>query len=83
MTTTSRIKLDKSYNPFWMRLNKSHNLTMPRIDLGTDLDVKPVYNPAKSLTKISNKVYEPKTYDEAINNLIYKNRWCKTIDKEL
>lgn len=66
-----------------MRLNKSHNLTMPRIDLGTDLDVKLVYNPVKSLTKISNKVYEPKIYDEAIINLIYKNRWCKTIDKEL
>lgn len=66
-----------------MRLNRSHNPTMPRTDLNMSSSVKPVCKLAKSLTKTSNKVHESKTYNEAINNLIHKNRWYKAIDKEL
>lgn len=31
----------------------------------------------------SSKIYDPKTYDETIHNLIYGNRWCKVIGKKL
>lgn len=35
--------------------------------------VKPMYKFAKLVIKTNNKVQEPKTYDQAINNLVYKN----------
>lgn len=61
-----------------------------RIDLGWTSGknpinglVKPMQELAKSVTKTNSKVREPKIYDEAINNSIHRNRWCKTIDKEL
>ena len=38
---------------------------------------------AKSLTKTSSKVQEPKIYYEAINDSIYKNKWQKTVNKKL
>ena len=38
---------------------------------------------AKSVTETSNKVREPKTYDETINNPIHGNRWKEVIDEEL
>lgn len=41
------------------------------------------YKVAKSVTEISNKICKSKTYDEAINDLIHDNRWCKAVDKEL
>lgn len=35
------------------------------------------------MTETSSKVHKPKTYNEAITNLIKGNRWQKAIDKEL
>lgn len=66
-----------------MKLDRSYNLTIFWIDLSTNLDVRLVYELTKSQTKISNKIYEFKTYNETINNLIYKNIWDKAIDKKL
>lgn len=66
-----------------MRLAKFHDYTMPRTDLGTDSDIKPVGKFAKSLTKTSNKVHELRTYDEAIDNPIHRNRWYKAINEKL
>lgn len=45
--------------------------------------VRLVYKFAKSVTETSHKVREPKTYDEAINDPIYGNRWREGINKEL
>lgn len=83
MTTALQIRLNKSYNLFEMRLVKSHNLIVPKSDLGIGSSVKPTHKLAKSLTKISSKIYKLKTYNEAIDNLIYKNKWYEIIDKEL
>lgn len=55
---------------------------MPRIDLGgisgknplEDELVRSAYEFAKSVTKTSSKIREPKTYNEAINDPIYGNR---------
>lgn len=63
----------------------------PKTDLGRasgknllgDGLIRPAYEFAKSVTKTSSKVREPKIYDEAINNLIYGNKWHEAIDKEL
>lgn len=38
---------------------------------------------AKSVTETSSKVQKPKTYDKAINDPIYRNRWYEAIDKKL
>lgn len=45
--------------------------------------VRLAYKFAKSVTKTSSKVQEPKTYDKATHNLIYGNRWQEAIDKAL
>lgn len=37
----------------------------------------------ESITETNSKLKEFKIYNEIINNLIYKNKWQKTIDKEL
>lgn len=66
-----------------MRRNRSHNPTVPRTDLDTSLGVKIACKLAKSLTEISSKVHKPKTYNEAIDNSIYGNRWREIIDKKL
>ena len=63
----------------------------PRIDLGRTSGKNPptkrlvrfVREFAKSVTKTSSKVQKPKTYDETINNSIYKNKWRETFNKEL
>lgn len=63
-----------------MRIYLSYNLKL-KIDLDGILDensledglVKSVYKFAKSVTKIGNKVQEPKIYNEAINNPIHRN----------
>lgn len=73
-----------------MRIYLFHNPKL-KIDLDRTLGenllgkrlVRYAYKFAKSVTKTSNKIYEPKTYDEAINNSIYSNKWYETIDKEL
>lgn len=66
-----------------LNIDLSHDL-MPRIDLhrtssknplGDGL-VKPARKFAKSVTETGSKVQELKTYDEVINDLIYRNRWC-------
>ena len=62
--------------------------------LRTDLDgisgknsadrlVRPVQELAKSVTETSSKVQKPKTYNKAINDSIYGNKWRKAVDKEL
>lgn len=58
-----------------MRLDKSHDSTVSRTDLGIGSGVRFARKFAKSLTKTSSKVYKPKTYNEAIDDLIYRNRW--------
>ena len=45
--------------------------------------VKPAYEVAKSITKTSSKVQEPKTYNKARDNLIHGNRWYETVNEEL
>lgn len=64
----------------------------PRKDLGRTLDknllvkdrfVKPMYEFAKSVTKTNSQIKEPKTYNKAMSNFIYGNRWHEAIDKEL
>ena len=45
--------------------------------------IKPTLEFVKSVIEISSKVQDSKTYNEAISNLIYGNRWRKVIDKEL
>lgn len=76
-----------------MIVESAYNSLLPRsskIDLGVTsgknlLDglVKPVQELAKSVTEISSKVRKPKTYNEAVNNQINRNRWQKANDKEL
>lgn len=66
-----------------MRLNRSYNLTMSRTDLDMGLGIKPAWKLVKSLTETNSMVQEVKTYKEAINNLIYENKWYKRINKEL
>lgn len=58
----------------WVRLNKSHNPIILRKNRDTGSGIRPECKLAKSLTEISNKLHEPKTYDEVINNLIHGNR---------
>lgn len=71
----------------------THNLLLvgwPRTDLSGTLGenlskglVKPVQEFAKSITKTSSKMREPKTYNEAINNAVHENRWQEAINEEL
>lgn len=82
MTTALQIRLDESHNPLQMRLAKFYNLNMPRIDLGMGSNVKPAHKFAKFLIQTSNKVHKCKTYDKAIDDLIYRIRWCKAINKK-
>ena len=72
-----------------IRIQPPHNPKL-RIDLGGTLGknpadglVRPARELAKSVTKTSSKVQEPKTYDEAINDPIHGNRWRKAIDEKL
>lgn len=55
-----------------MRLNRSHNLTVPRTDLDKGSNIKLAYKLTKSLTETSNKVHKLKTYNKAIDDPIYK-----------
>ena len=63
----------------------------PRIDQGGTSGenpsaeglVRPAQEFAKSVTETSSKVREPKTYDEAINDPIHRNRWREVVDEEL
>lgn len=36
-----------------------------------------------SATEISNKIYKPATYEEAISNLIYSQYWKKAIKEKI
>ena len=78
----TRIRDDSAYNLLLTR--------RPTIDLGGISGknflnglVRHTQELAKSITKTNSKMREPKTYDQAANNLINKNRWQKAIDKEL
>lgn len=73
-----------------MRIDLSHD-PKPKTDLGGTSGKNPLgdglVNPArefaKSVTKTSSKVREPKTYDEAINDLIHGNKWREAVGEEL
>lgn len=59
-----------------MRLNKSQDLIKirSRIDLDPSINIRLAHKLAKSITDTSSKVHKPKIYDEAINELMYRNR---------
>lgn len=61
----------------------SHNTTVSKIDLDTGLGVILAHKFDQCLTKTNSNKHEPKIYNEAINNLIYRNRLHKFIDKKL
>lgn len=65
LTTALRMRLDKFQDLIQMR---------PKTDLATGSSVRPVHELAKFATKISNKMYEPKIYNEAIDDSIHGNR---------
>ena len=64
---------------------------MPKLNLGgilgknspTEELRKPTQELAKSVTETSSKIREPKTYNEAINDYVNKNKWQEAINKEL
>lgn len=68
------MRFDKSHNLSQIGLVKSHNLTMLRLDLGMSSGIKLIHKLAKSLIRTCSKVHDHKTYNKAINNLIYKNK---------
>ena len=41
------------------------------------------YKVTKSVAKTSSKVQKPQIYDEAINNVVYGNKWWEIIDNKL
>lgn len=60
-----------------------------KIDLDGTLDkntsnelIKPVQELAQLVTEISSKMHKLKTYNEAVNDLINRNRQQKAIDEE-
>lgn len=55
---------------------------MSMTDLSIGSDIKLAHKLAKFLIETSSKIHEPKTYNKAIDNLIYKNKWRKAIDEE-
>lgn len=66
-----------------MRLDRFYDLIISKTNLDTSLDVKSIHKFAKFLIKTSSKIYELKTYNKIIDNLIYKNKWRKVINKKL
>lgn len=46
----------------------------PRTDLGTSLGISLIYKVTKSTIETNSKVYKPKTYYEAIDDLILGNK---------
>lgn len=68
------MRLNKSYYHFQIKLNRFHNLTVSKIDLNRYSGVKLAYKFAKSLTKTSSKIYKLNTDNNAIDNLIQRNR---------
>lgn len=79
MVQTKWIKIYSSCNPK-LRIDLSE--TSNRKTLKNE-SVRPVYEFAKSVTKISSKVRKPKTYKKAINDLIHGNRWRQAVNKVL
>lgn len=74
-----RMKILSSYNP---KPKKNLGGTSSKNLLGNRL-VRSAYKFEKLVIETSSKVRKPKTYNKAINNHIYENRWHKVIDKEL
>lgn len=68
------MRLDKSLNLPLIRLDRSHDPIISKIDLGISSNIRLVYKLVKSLTETNIKIYEPKNYNEVINNLIDGNR---------
>lgn len=77
------MNVNESHNLLQIRLDRSHNLTMSKTNISIGSGVKPAHKLVKSLTETSNKVHKCKTYNEAIDNLIYENKECEAIDKKL
>lgn len=73
----------KIHPPFDLKPKTDLRGTLGKNLLVKDGLVRFVYKSAKSVTKTSSKVQEPKTYNKATHNLIYRNRWQEVIDKEL
>ena len=61
----------------------------PRIDRDGTIDnspsglIKPTHKLAKLVIETNSKVYKPKTYNETVNDPIYRNKWTEIIDKKL
>lgn len=51
-----------------MKLDKSHNPTILRIDLGMGSSVRFIHKLAKFLIKTSDKIHKLKIYNEEIEN---------------
>lgn len=68
----------------WIRLNEfQHPLQMLKTDLGIGSGIKLTHKLAKSMTEKNSKVYELKTYNKTIDNLIHGNKQRKAINKKL
>ncbi|MCJ1347848.1 hypothetical protein MMC31_006078 [Peltigera leucophlebia] len=76
---TKQIKIDLFHNP---KPGTDLDGTSGKNPLGDRL-VRPTRKFAKSVTKTTSKVREPKTYNEAINDPIHGNRWHKAVNEEL
>lgn len=73
-----------------IKIYSFHNLNL-KTNLGStstknplrDKLVKPAYKFVKSVAKTSSKVQEHKTFNKVINNFIYENKQCETVNEEL
>lgn len=83
MTMALWMKLNKFHSLLWIKLDRFYNLTILKTNLDISSGIKFIYKLAKSLIKINNKIYKSKIYNKAIDDLIYKNKWCKVITKKL
>lgn len=57
-----------------MRLNKAHNLIIPKTDLDMSYVIRFLFKLAKFLIKTSINMHKPKTYNEVMNNPIHENK---------
>lgn len=68
------MRLDESHDLPQIRLDKSYNLIVPKIDLGISSSIRLIYKFVKFLIETSNKVNQLKTYNKAVDNPIHKNK---------
>lgn len=72
----------KIHFPYNLKLRTNLGEILSKNYLGNEL-VRPTYKFIKVFTITNCKVYKCKTYNKTINNLIYRNRWRKTINEKL